>query len=103
MERTAIRILVVEDEEAHAELMQRAFAAFSGEFRLMIVGSLAEAHACLAHSRPDLIIADLLLPDGRGTELLAAGAQRPAFPLVLMTSFGNEQVAVEAMKAGALD
>lgn len=105
MEESAIRILLVEDDRAHTELIRRAFAdtAHAGWVRLTVAGSLAEARACQAEDPPDLVITDLLLPDGQGTDLLPAeGEQRP-YPVVIMTSFGNEQVAVEAMKAGALD
>jgi len=103
MEGPMAHILVVEDEEAHAKLIQRAFAASAGQFRLTVANSLEAARASLAQSRPDLVIADLLLPDGQGVELLPAREETSAFPIIVMTSFGNEQVAVEAMKAGALD
>jgi two-component system NtrC family sensor kinase len=46
---------------------------------------------------------DLNLPDGRAVEALTSPAEDGAFPILLMTSYGNEQVAVEAIKAGALD
>jgi PAS domain S-box-containing protein len=69
----------------------------------MMAGSLKEAREYLAESTPNLVISDLLLPDGKGVELLTAEEEKPAFPLVLMTGHGDEQVAVEAIKAGALD
>jgi len=103
MDEQTFHILLVEDEESHAELMRRAFDSCAGQFHLTVAGSLEEARACLAESKPNLVIADLLLPDGRGTELLPAEGEVRRFPLVVMTSHGDEQVAVEAMKAGALD
>lgn len=104
MDERALHILVVEDEQAHAELMRRAFAPQADRFRLTVAGSLGEARAHLAEGPlPDLVIADVLLPDGRGTELLITQDAPLPFPLVVMTSYGNEQVAVEAIKAGALD
>lgn len=106
-EQTIHNILVVEDEEAHVELIRRAFANHTDRFHLTVVGSLAQARANLTtlsnHHQPDLVITDLLLPDGQGVELLPPVEESLAFPLVVMTSHGNEQVAVEAMKAGALD
>jgi light-regulated signal transduction histidine kinase (bacteriophytochrome) len=103
MSEQTLYILVVEDQDAHAELMRRAFAPHADRFRLVVVGSLEEARACLAQgTRPDLIIADLLLPDGQGTALLPQDENIP-FPLVVMTSYGDEKAAVEAIKAGALD
>ncbi len=107
MHAQTVRVLVVEDEEAHAELMRRAFSALgphTDRFDLTVTGSLNEARDWLARgAQPDLVIADLLLPDGRGTELLSTTDGKPGFPMVVMTSYGNEEVAVEAMKAGALD
>ena len=103
MNEQTIRILLVEDEEAHADLVCRAFESQAGQARLTVVGSLREARACLVESLPDLVIADWVLPDGRGMELLPAEGEAHHFPVVMMTAHGDEQVAVEAIKAGALD
>ncbi|NQU20063.1 MAG: PAS domain S-box protein [Candidatus Nealsonbacteria bacterium] len=97
------RILVVEDEEGHVGLIRRAFEARGVQADLDFVGTLEEARQYLAGPPPDLLIADVLLPDGRGTELLTADDRSRAFPAVIMTSFGDEHSAVVAMKAGALD
>jgi len=64
-------ILVVEDEETHAELIRRAFASHNGGPRLTVARDLRGARARLAESPPDLVIADWRLPDGEGTELEA--------------------------------
>lgn len=102
MSEEPIHILLVEDEPAHAELVRRAFEAHNDRARLTVAGSLGEARACLAQSKPlHLIIADWRLPDGEGVELLTS--DRPTLPVVIMTSHGNERAAVEALKAGALD
>jgi PAS domain S-box-containing protein len=93
-------VLLVEDEEAHAELVARAFERFGG-FRLAFAATVSEArHVLSSKDAPlDLVVADLKLPDGTGTELLEPGG----VPLIVMTSHGGEVAAVEAMKAGALD
>ena len=103
MNEQAIHVLLVENEVAHVDLVRRAFESQASPARLTVVGSLQEAQACLAESRPDLVIADWVLPDGRSTELLPAEGEERPFPLVVMASHGDERVAVEAMKAGALD
>ena len=108
MNERTIHILLVEDEEAHAELVQRAFdrSSRADQFRLTLADSLQSARARLAESLPDLVITDWILPDGHGIELLPAGDEARKdhlFPAVVMTSHGDEQIAVEAIKAGALD
>jgi PAS domain S-box-containing protein len=103
MEKQAVNILLVEDDEAHAELVLRSFKAQKGTTQFMVANSLREARDSITGSEPDLVITDLYLPDGKGIELLDLGMGNHHFPLVVMTSHGDEQAAVEAMKAGALD
>lgn len=97
---TRKRILLVEDEAGHRELIRRAFAAAGNDFALTIVDTLGDARAYLQTQRPDIVFVDFRLPDGNGTDLLS---EHLAYPVVMLTSQGNEQIAVEALKAGALD
>ncbi len=103
MQGEPLRILLVEDEAAHAELVRRAFAVGAGAVSLSTASNLQEARAKLAEAAPDLLIADLILPDGRGTELLPKAGEDRSFPVVMMTAHGDQEMAVAAMKAGALD
>lgn len=105
MSNNSVHILLVEDELAHAELVRRAFESRAPQIRLAIANSLTEARRYLADPAlaPALIVADWRLPDGEGLDLLTAQPQPPNIPVVIMTSYGNERVAVEAIKAGALD
>jgi len=96
-------ILLVEDEEAHTELLRRAFED-DGDCCVTIVSTLSGARAKLsdkAHTF-DVVITDLRLPDGSGTALLEPDRGNEP-PVVIMTSQGDERAAVEAMKAGAID
>lgn len=103
MKERDIAILLVDDEDAHVELIRRAFERYNGRFRLQVASNLVAARAYQSENPPDLAIVDLLLPDGKGTELLSVGDYLSRFPIVIMTSHGNERIAVEAVKAGALD
>ncbi len=103
MNQTTTHILIVEDEAAHAELICQAFQSEDGWASLVTVGTLREAQEYVTASMPDLMIVDLLLPDGNGIELLPGDREEATFPIVVLTSHGDEQIAVEAMKAGALD
>jgi PAS domain S-box-containing protein len=99
------QILLVEDNRDHADLIARYFAKSRDQVDLVVVDSLATARAALGNSSPSVVLCDYLLPDGTGLELLHSHiegvAQAPSF--VLLTSQGDEMVAVEAMKAGATD
>jgi len=103
MDTQQMNIMVVEDDEAHASAIRRAFKASGTKSEIAIVGSLQEFRESVARQLPDVAIMDLNLPDGRAVEALTSPAEDGAFPILLMTSYGNEQVAVEAIKAGALD
>ncbi len=103
MNRQSIDVLLVEDEEAHAELIRRSFEPRSGLMSLSVVANLREAQEHLSASTPDLALIDLVLPDGKGIELLPTEGDESEYPIVIMTSHGDEEVAVEAMKGGALN
>jgi len=98
----AYNILLVEDDPGHAELISRAFESHP-LCSLTMTGTLNQARTLLADIRPDLIITDIRLPDGSGTELLHPIEHDDACPTIVMTSFGDESVAVNAMKSGAAD
>jgi len=95
-------ILLIEDDPAHAELIQRAFEDRGDEAILTIANTLAEARSHLQKFTPTLIIADWRLPDGDSSELLQEGDNQP-IPVIIMTSYGSERNAVNVIKSGALD
>jgi len=92
-------ILLVEDNPDHASLINRAFET-EAHCRLVITTTLAQAKSLINHTPPDLVITDIRLPDGHGTELLAPAT---GFPTIVMTGHGDEKVAVNAIKSGAAE
>jgi two-component system response regulator AtoC len=95
-------ILIVDDEE-NARRNLSAFLASRG-YEVIPVESLAEAREILRQGRADIVLLDVQLKDGYGPNLLAetAGiALRP--PIILITAYGDIEMAVEAMKNGAFD
>lgn len=97
------QLLLIEDNLGHAELIRRAFDSSVFQTEIKRVRSLQEAQTAVAEFVPDLAIVDLLLPDGKGIEFLAMAGPDAPYPIIIMTSHGDEQIAVEAIKAGALD
>ena len=96
------QVLVVEDNPAHAELISRLFES-QEHFQIMIANTLCDARTYLTEISPDLIITDFRLPDGNGADLVIQFKKETDCPVILMTSFGDETIAVNAMKAGAAD
>lgn len=78
------KILVVDDEESMRLLYHRVFSALDCSFTL--AGSLAEASALLNAMSFDMLITDLLLEDGPGTELIELARGRHAGTKVIIVS-----------------
>lgn len=96
------RILVVDDEEAMREVLRERLRAWG--FAVRATDDCESALTGLEAFDPQLIITDVMLPDGSGVDLLQSlQAQRPDLPVVLITAHGSVDLAVEAMKHGAKD
>jgi DNA-binding NtrC family response regulator len=97
------RILIVEDERA-IQLALSGLLRREG-YEVACAGDGAQALALLAESPFDLLLTDLALGDGpSGMDVLRGfKEQRPEAPVIMITAYGSEKIAVEAMKAGAED
>lgn len=103
MTQHGLHVLVVDDEAAHIEAIRRAFEATDGGVEIQAVSTLREYRRSIEAAVPDIVLMDLNLPDGRAVEVLTHPPEEGAFPVLVMTAFGNQQIVVEVMKAGALD
>lgn len=103
MDTNRIILMILEDESSHAEAIRRALAASGTDAEIQVAGTLREYRERVAALAPDIALVDLNLPDGRAMDILTSPPEEGPFPVLVMTSYGNEQTAVEAMKAGALD
>lgn len=99
-----VRILIIDDNPDDRLL---AIRELSRAFSDLIVEQIAEAEGLeqiLLASNFDLVITDYRLRWSDGISVLRAiKAQYPALPVVMFTNSGNEEIAVEAMKAGLDD
>ena len=96
-------ILLIEDEPSHVELIQRAFEDRAPNMHIEHVSLLSQARQYLSNKKPNLVIIDWRLPDGDGLELLSDRENPLGAPVIFMTSYGSERIAVEAITSGALD
>ena len=100
-----MRILLVDDNADHRELMSLALTGHDPTWQVEEVAFGEEALRRLAEEEAyDLVFLDYSLPGRNGLEVLKQirrGEAPP--PVVVVTGRGDEQVAVEAMKGGAYD
>ena len=103
MKTRILHLLIVEDEEAHVEAIRRAYEEAGVAVEIQSVGTLNEFRAYMRNGQPDLVLMDMNLPDGNAMELLTHQPGDAPFLFLVMTAFGDQKIAVDAMKAGALD
>ncbi|MBS0208191.1 MAG: response regulator [Planctomycetes bacterium] len=94
------KLLVVEDSESQARLIQALLQIGGHEVGLACNGREGLQQA--VDGNPQLVLTDLQMPEMNGLELVEAMRhQCPSIPVVLMTAFGSDDIAVEALKRGA--
>lgn len=99
---TACSVLLIEDDHAYAGWIERSLRAAFATLEMRCVHTIADAFAALAGPSPRLAIIDLHLPDGSGTEAVAAIARRhPDTAILVITSVEDGAEAMAAIRAGA--
>jgi DNA-binding response OmpR family regulator len=97
-----MRILVVEDERAIADFLQRGLEAEGYAVRCVHDG--LEGEALGSSGDFDLVILDLMLPGRPGLEVLRElRRMQPALPVILLTAKGEVEDRVEGLDSGATD
>jgi len=96
------RVLLVEDEPGFAERFA-AIVRSDPEFELIgVAPNCATARAMLAEQKPDILLADLGLPDGSGIDIIRETAARyPDCDIMVVTVFGDEDHVLASIEAGA--
>jgi signal transduction histidine kinase/DNA-binding response OmpR family regulator len=95
-------ILLIEDDRGLCEFARRRLE--QDGLHVTVANTGQQAVAWLDDHHPDLMLLDLMLPDMTGREVLQALAKRgQKVPFIIMTGYGDERVAVEMMKQGALE
>ena len=95
-------VLVVDDEQTARSFVGGALG--DAGYEAIEAGDLAQARQAIATGAADIVLLDVVLPDGSGLSLLQQIArENPSPPVILITAFGEVELAVQAMKQGALD
>jgi two-component system, NarL family, response regulator DevR len=96
-----IRVLVVDDHLMFAQAIVKALSDESDVEVLGIAGTAAEAKLAVDATPPDIVLMDYDLPDGTGASTTEAiRATHPDTRVVMVTSFDDEQVLIDAIEAG---
>ena len=95
------RILVVEDEESisqpFAEALRRA------NFEAVVAATAAGALELAESEQPDLVMLDLILPDGDGRDVCRELRRRSDVPIMMLTARGTEMDKIVGLELGADD
>nr|WP_257227302.1 sigma-54 dependent transcriptional regulator [Acinetobacter sp. YH12063] len=95
-------VLLVDDEEDLCMLMQMSLSRMG--VKTHVAHRLDEAKKALSTYSYDACLTDLNLPDGNGLQLLDwMNEHCPALPVAVLTAYGNMDIAIAALKAGAFD
>ena len=96
------RVLLVDDDAAIRTVVAQALRRAGHHVRT--AGSLAELAREMADDPPDVLLTDVVLPDGDGIEQAARLlGERPAMPVIVLSARNTLTTAVRANEAGAYD
>lgn len=103
--QSLMRILMVEDDLADLQRIGDMLAQAGGhQFSLEHAGGINHALEYIAQSPYDVLLLDLSLPDGHGlNNITKIQATAPTLPIIILSSVSDEQLALQAVKAGAQD
>jgi DNA-binding response OmpR family regulator len=102
VDRVPSAVLVVEDDELIAASLVRALTV--NGYSATACGTVSAALQALDAAPPDLVLLDLGLPDGEGSDVaLHAARHHPTVPVIVLTARDGEIDVVLGLEAGAVD
>jgi DNA-binding NtrC family response regulator len=95
-------ILVVDDDPSFRNVLDMRLQQWG--YRVRVAQDAREAEDIVREWHPDLVLSDVVMPEASGLELLSRLKHGDATrPVILLTAHGTVEMAVEAMKLGAVD
>jgi two-component system response regulator PilR (NtrC family) len=96
------RILLVDDEESIVQFLRLLLEDVG--YEVEAAGSVTSGREKLDGGGFDLVLCDIMMPDGNGLELLQEiKRDEPQTAVIMMTAYGSTKSAIEAMRLGAYD
>jgi DNA-binding NtrC family response regulator len=94
-------LLIVDDDKTARYGVRRSL---ENRYRILEAESAAAARKVITTEAPDLLLLDMEMPEESGLDLLRDLKAKGESPVIIMiTAYGSEKIAVEAMKSGAYD
>jgi two-component system sensor histidine kinase DctS len=105
MYTNAFKLLLVEDNPADARLVEIALAEVNKKkFEIQHVDRLSQALGLVGNNAFDAVLLDLSLPDSHGLETVEQlKIADPKIPIIVLSGQLDEEIAIQAVKAGAQD
>jgi signal transduction histidine kinase len=102
MNKKEKKILVVDDNIDFVSYVRKVLEREEYQLSIALAGKTALGKTI--HERPNLILLDLKLPDMSGEEVLEKVREvDPGIAVVVITGYGDDQVAIDLMRKGAID
>lgn len=97
----ATKILVIDDTAFDTRIVGQLLESLAGT-KLLFARNGHEGLAMIERESPAVVLTDLTMPEMDGIELVRrVRLLHPHIPVILMTAYGSEEVAMEALRAGA--
>ncbi len=98
-----MKVLICDDDPQDRKLIRTLLRQQTDtEIATLEAGETADIQAALAKNRVDLVIMDIQMPDKSGMEWLKEIVGRQLAPVVMLTGFGSEEMAVASLEQGAV-
>lgn len=94
-------VLVVEDEESYQEALKVGLTVEG--FVIVSATTLSQARALIETTKPDLILLDVMLPDGSGLDLCREICETKKIPVIMVSARTEELDIVLGLEIGAAD
>lgn len=99
-----LRVLYAEDDSQVADMVQLCFHRQRAEASLQVVDSGRACLAAMERGGYDVLLLDLMMPDLDGLQVLGElTARRDPTPVIMVSGQGQHELAVRALRAGAVD
>lgn len=94
-------VLVVEDEQSYQEALHLGLSVEG--FAVLASGTISEARSLMSTTRPDLVLLDVMLPDGSGIDYCREIAATSRVPVIMVSARSSEVDVVLGLEIGAAD